>query len=202
MRIRGREGVPVVTVDSNIWYQSFPRNLIFDLQALRVCDFQWSDRIWKECEDELKEKPARLNSKRLGKLREAMKNFLGECHYLNTQEHSDQISQIKLPDPDDDHVLYLAYMTGSHYLLTENLKHFPSEIAIRNSLRKVIPLDDFLCELLENREDRFLAAISQTIADMKKQRQTVTQILDDLETKNECPKAREELDTHIPVIEA
>ena len=30
----------------------------------------------------------------------------------------------------------------------------------------------------------------------------MTQILDDIETKNECPKAREELDTHIPVIEA
>ena len=167
MSIRGREDAPVVTVDSNIWYQSFPRNLILDLHSFQVCDFQWSDRIWKECEDKLKEKPTRLDGNRLAKLREEMRDFLGEYHRLNTHKHSDQISQIKLPDPDDDHVLYLAYMTGSHYLLTENLKHFPSEIAIRNSLRKVIPLDDFLCELLENREDRFLAAISQTIADMK-----------------------------------
>ena len=202
MSIRGGAGIPVVTVDANIWYQSFPRYLIFDLQAFQVCEFQWSDRIWEECEERLSEEPTSFDDEKLDDLYEEMVDFLGECHYLNTPKYSSQISQIKLPDPDDAHILYLAYLTGSHYLLTENLKHFPAEIAVRNRLRKVIPLDDFLCELLKNRQERFLATISQTIADMRRQRQTVTKILNDLGTKNECPKVREELDPHIPFIEA
>jgi len=127
---------------------------------------------------------------------------MGECHNLDTPEHSEQIAEIDLSDPKDNHVLYLAYLTDSYYLVTENLKHFPAEIAIRNKLRKVLSLDDFLCEMLEKFESPLINAISRTITDMKKQPQTVTEILNDLGTKNECPKIRKKLDPYIPSIEA
>ena len=202
MRMRGGADIPVVTVDSNIWYKDFPRYLIFHLQVFQVCEFQWSDMIWEECERSLGKPPTSLDDGQLENLYNMMVSLLGECHYLNTQKHLNQISRIKLADPKDAHVLYLAYLTGSHYLVTENLKHFPAQKVIKNKLSEVLSLDDFLCEMLEQFEYKFLDAISQTIADMEKKQETVEEILNKLNTKNECPEIRGKLDPHISYIEA
>ena len=169
MEIRHVTGpVLAATIDANIWYKDFPRFLIFHLQILQACEFHWSDIIWEECESNLRRPPTSLDDRQLDHVYALMVSTMGECHNLDTPEHSEQIAEIDLSDPKDNHVLYLAYLTDSYYLVTENLKHFPAEIAIRNKLRKVLSLDDFLCEMLEKFESPLINAISRTITDMKK----------------------------------
>jgi len=199
---RAGSGIPVVTVDSNIWYMDFPRYLLLYLQAFAVCEIQWSNMIRDEFERNLREPPLSLDDEQLEHLYETMVSSLGDPHNLNKQRHLDQISQIKLPDPDDAHVLYLAYLTGSDYLVTNNLKHFPAKKVIKDRLRRVLSLDDFLCEMLKRYEDRFLNAISATMAGMRRKQNTPTEILNQLENKNGCPKICQKLEGYIPYIEA
>jgi len=80
---------------------------------------------------------------------------------------------IKLPDPNDRHVVAAAYAGGAEVLVTYNLRHFPEEALLPFELEPLHP-DAFLTDLLvaeiraNGRPRRVLAAIRALRAGLRK----------------------------------
>jgi len=202
---------PRATIDSNVWHQAFPRYLITNLHLEKMCQAQWSDLIRKECEKSLQKPNPGLSVAEVTRALKAIHDSIGDYLLLDTNFHRNQIKQMlasmpskAVPDHKDVHVMYLANLTNSDYLVTNNLKHFPSKVT-KNYQFKVTSLDDFFCEMMDAAPTRFRAAITRTIVPMRQKGESVQEILNRLgEKKNgyNCPKTRQKLDKYISAIEA
>jgi len=185
--------------------------LITNLHLEKMCQAQWSDLIRKECEKSLQKPNPGLSVAEVTRALKAIHDSIGDYLLLDTNFHRNQIKQMlasmpskAVPDHKDVHVMYLANLTNSDYLVTNNLKHFPSKVT-KNYQFKVTSLDDFFCEMMDAAPTRFRAAITRTIVPMRQKGESVQEILNRLgEKKNgyNCPKTRQKLDKYISAIEA
>ena len=71
--------------------------------------------------------------------------FPDRCHPAQTEQRRE--SHPPLPDPDDEHVLDLAIVTGAKVIITENLKDFPKKILSPFGIT-AMSTDRFLCQSL------------------------------------------------------
>lgn len=201
---------PRATIDSNVWHQAFPRYLIIRLHTEKLCVAQWSDLIWKECEGSLQKPNPGLSKTEVAKTFKDIRDGVGDYFRLDNNFHRNQINQMlesmptgEVPDFKDVHIMYLANLNSSDYLVTNNLKHFPNKVT-KNYHFKVTSLDNFFYEMMDASSIRFRAAITRTIAPMKQKGDSVQEILDRLgEEKNgyNCPKTRQKLGMYISAIE-
>jgi hypothetical protein len=79
------------------------------------------------------------------------------------------ISGIRLPDPDDRHVVAAGAAAGASLIITWNIKDFPARELARHKLRKQTP-DAFLMELYAAVPDLVIAATRQARANLRKPR--------------------------------
>lgn len=188
---------PRVTVDANVWHQSFPRYLILRLHYARTCNVRWSDRICEEFETSLQnsEHGPKLSSQRVGDIKQEFRKALGDYEPLDTPEHQEGIEMLldSMPadvvrDEDDIHVMYFADWSRSDYLVTQNLRHFTGKVA-ENFQFTEMSLDDFLCDLLETSPAKFDGALLETLTPMRKKGHSVRKILEDL-GKSDKPKKK------------
>ena len=177
-----------------------------------MCDFHWSDLIWRECVKSLQRPNPGLSKKEVGIAYQDIHEILGDYEYLDNEHHLNQIERMRenippkaMRDPKDVHVKYLADWSGSDYLVTTNLKDFTGEVT-ENFRFKVVSLDDFLCELIDASPKYFMIALTRTIAPMTKQGDTVQDIIERLgDTEKEkgydCPNISRRLLADISDIE-
>lgn len=180
----GIKAPPMVTVGSNVFVKSFPRYLCLRLHQSGICTIAYSNLIWEETERTLrnpKEFPD-MTDTRIVEIIKDVKSSIGEGVDLALAKHDREIKQLHLPDRGDRHVLYLASITDSRYLVTYNLKHFQQKDISHEANKwlrfqsgfEVAHFDRFLCTLIAEQEqeqghcDDFLVAVARTIAPMTK----------------------------------
>ena len=76
----------------------------------------------------------------------------------NVQNYKREISRIKLPDPNDAHVLAAAIKSQANVIVTNNLKDFPKKSLEEFQIKAKSP-DDFVSELLKEDEDGIVLSI-------------------------------------------
>ncbi|MEV4288812.1 hypothetical protein AB0K40_25170 [Nonomuraea bangladeshensis] len=87
---------------------------------------------------------------------------------------------LKLPDPDDRHVLAAAIKVGAGVIVTSNLRDFPAEHLAPWNIEAQSP-DDFVLNQID-RDGRIVWACVQQIADSRtRPPETVNDVLDALE---------------------
>jgi hypothetical protein len=87
---------------------------------------------------------------------------------------------LKLPDPDDRHVLAAAIKAGAQVIVTTNLKDFPAEELAEFNIEPKSP-DDFVLDQISI-DDRVVFACVQDIANSRSNPpQTAQDILAELE---------------------
>lgn len=105
---------------------------------------RWSNDIHREWMEAVVRKKPHLQGK-LEKTRSLMDKHVRDCLVTG---YESLISGLKLPDPDDRHVLAAAIRTQAELIITRNHRDFPAHVLEPYGIKTLGP-DDFIMDLLD-----------------------------------------------------
>lgn len=135
-----------VLLDANILYGAVLRDLFIALGAAGHLHVRWSDRITQEWTSALLNNRPALMPERIARLVGLMQTAVPDAE---VKGFADLIEGLRLPDPDDRHVLAAAITGGCEAIVTFNLSDFPARALVPHGVRAVHP-DAHLIELLDS----------------------------------------------------
>ncbi|MEY9840702.1 PIN domain-containing protein, partial [Streptacidiphilus sp. EB103A] len=126
----------VVVYDACVLYPNTLRDLLIRVGQARIMQARWTEQILDEVDRALAARPIEESRRRV--LRERMNAAIRDCLITG---HEPLIEGLKLPDPDDRHVLAAAIKAGAQVIVTSNLKDFPSAyLAVRSAQGALLAL--------------------------------------------------------------
>ncbi len=139
-----------VLFDANVLYPAPLRDFLLRLAVTDLFRAKWTDDIHEEwISNVLKnaEKKGNLNITRekLERTKALMNEYAQDALVTDYKE---LIETLKLPDPDDRHVLAAAIKGRCDLIVTFNLKDFPENILAKYGLQACHP-DDFITDLID-----------------------------------------------------
>jgi predicted nucleic acid-binding protein len=172
---------PIVVLDANILFPVPLCDLFMHLAIVSAIRVHWSDRIEAEWVRNVIAKRPNLDPNRVrhraSRMNEAMPDaMISGSEHLETQLLE---SGIKVPDPNDLHVLATAIHASADAIITKNLTDFPREILEKFELEALHP-DLFVQHLLELNPNAAIQAVRNQQASLYKPAQTMTQVLETL----------------------
>lgn len=163
-----------VIYDANVLYPAPLRDLLMWVALQDVVLARWTNDIHEEWMRSVLEQRTDLRREQLERTRDLMNENVRDC--LVTGYH-DLIPGLKLPDPDDRHVLAAAIKSGASVIVTYNLKDFPPEAAEPYGIEAQHP-DDFLVYQFDLNRAAICTAVRLQRATLKKPPKSVTELLD------------------------
>lgn len=163
-----------VIYDANVLYPAPLRDLLMWIALQDVVLTRWTDEIHDEwIRNVLKNRPD-LKPEQLQRTRELMNANVRDC--LVTDYH-DLIPGLKLPDPDDRHVLAAAIKAGASVIVTFNEKDFPAAALDPYGIEAQHP-DDFLVYQFDLNRAAICNAVRLQRAALKNPPKSVQELLD------------------------
>src|SRR5438270_9183993 len=107
-------------LDACVLYPAHLRDLLLSMALTDLFRVRWTDRIHEEWIRNLV--AAGHDAEKLARTRRLMNEAVPDCLI---EGYESLIETLKLPDPDDRHVLAAAITGGVDVIVTANLKHFP-----------------------------------------------------------------------------
>jgi len=200
---------PTVTVDANVLIPSFSRYLFLRLCESMICNVVYSDLIRAEFARNLLEIVPNMDDDKIAKICKDMVDTGALEYALDKDEHANNIDMLIHTTQTDRHVLYLAYLSKSRFLVTNNLKDFLRETVEHKDHKQlefyskviVVSFDDFFCMLLCKRRlaKKVRIDVARTMAHIPDK--SVEDILGKLHKDNLCRKACDLLMPHFEEIE-
>lgn len=181
-------------LDANVLYPNLLRDLLLSLASAGLYHARWTDRINEEWTRNLVMKRPDIESK-IEELVERVNQSVPDCLVENFES---LIDGLKLPDPDDRHVLAAAIAGHADAIVTVNLKDFPKAILARHNLEAIHP-DDFIMNQLELRSFEALEVIKRVRGRMRNPARSAVELLELVE-KNQLPQTAQYLRPHIGLI--
>jgi predicted nucleic acid-binding protein len=168
----------VVVYDANALYGNTQRDLLVRLAMTGRIQAKWTNRILDEMARNLAANRPDIPMEKLGRLRRLMNAAVRDCL---VEGYEPLIEELKLPDPDDRHVLAAAIKAGAQVIVTSNLKDFPPDDLAAWGIEAKSP-DDFVLDQIDL-DGRVVWACVQQITDSHvNPPETVDDVLDALET--------------------
>jgi predicted nucleic acid-binding protein len=112
-----------VVYDANVLYPNTLRDLLIRIAQSGMVQAKWTSEILDEMTGALLRNRPDITPARLGRLRDLMNAAVRDSLVTG---YEPLIEGLKLPDPDDRHVLAAAVKSGAQVIVTRNLKHFPA----------------------------------------------------------------------------
>lgn len=167
----------VVVYDANVLYGDTVRDMMIRLARSGAIQAKWTRQILDEALRSLAAKRPDIPDAKLSRLQELIITSVPDCLI---EGYEPLIDGVKLPDPDDRHVLAAAIKTGAQVIVTSNLSDFPADnLSSWNIEAK--SSDDFLLDQIVI-DDRVVWACVQQIADSRNNPpETAEDVLDALE---------------------
>ncbi len=137
---------PVAVYDACVLYPFHLRNLLVQCAVDRLIDARWSDAIHDEWMRNLAANTPTLSLGALRRTRDLMNSVLPEANVSNYEQY---IDAVKLPDPDDRHVVAVGIAARASLIVTWNVRDFPAKELATHGLRKQTP-DALLMDLYAN----------------------------------------------------
>ncbi|MBT2226482.1 PIN domain-containing protein [Nonomuraea sp. NEAU-A123] len=167
----------VVIYDANALYGNTLRDLLIRLAMTGRVQAKWTNEILGEVQRNLAVNRPDITQEKLNKLCRLMNSAVRDCL---VEGYEPLVEGLKLPDPDDRHVLAAAIKTGAQVIVTSNLKDFPAEDLAIWGVEAKSP-DDFVLDQI-GLDDRIVWACVQQIADSRTNPpETIEDVLDALE---------------------
>ena len=111
-----------VLYDANVLYPNTLRDLLIRIAQSGTVQAKWTNAILDEMLAALRRNRPDIPAGKLERLRDLMNKAVRDCLVTG---HEPLIEGLKLPDPDDRHVLAAAIKAGAQVIVTRNLKDFP-----------------------------------------------------------------------------
>ena len=167
---------PKVVLDACVLYPAELRNLMMWLAVHEVIRPKWSAQIHEEwMRNVLKDRPD-LTRRQLERTRRLMDLHGGDCLVFDFEKH---IPELKLPDPDDRHVLAAAIESGADAIVTWNVTDFPEGTVGEFGIEIQTP-DAMVRLLAEQTEECVVKAMRDHRASLKSPPFTPAEYLDNL----------------------
>ncbi|MCC9311695.1 PIN domain-containing protein [Kitasatospora sp. RB6PN24] len=147
----------VVVYDACVLYPNTLRDLLIRVARAGMVQAKWTEQILDEVDRALAGKVPDEAKRR--RLRELMNLAVRDCLVSG---HEPLMEGLKLPDPDDRHVLATAIRAGAQVIVTSNLKDFPASCLDQWNVEAKSP-DDFVLDLI-GLDERVVYSCAQEIA--------------------------------------
>ena len=153
----------IVIYDSCILYSAPLRDLLMRLALADLYHAKWTQEIHKEWMRNLLKNRPDLTRERLEAIR-----FKMDLHVRDglVDGYEDLIDGIKLPDPNDRHVLAAAIKANAQTIVTYNLSDFPASYLSKYEIDAQHP-DEFLRHLLDLAPAKVIATVQETRRSLK-----------------------------------
>lgn len=135
--------VPTALLDASVLYSAPLRDFLMWLTLTDIVRFKWSDQIHQEWIEALLRSRPDIVRAQLERTKTLMNTYALDAV---VEEYEHRIDELSLPDPDDRHVLAAAIESRSQWIVTFNLKDFPSHILSSFGITAIHP-DDFILRL-------------------------------------------------------
>lgn len=150
--------------DANVLFPAFLRDLLVRLSRAGVVAARWSERIHDEWMRNLLAKHRDIPAASIQRVRSLMDAAVPGA-VVEGYEH--RIDALRLPDPDDRHVLAAAIETGADLIVTINLRDFPADALSSYGIEARHP-DAFVLDLLLRAQTAVLATFRGHRAALRK----------------------------------
>lgn len=133
----------VVVYDACVLYPAPLRDLLLRLALTDLFRARWTERIHEEWMRSVLRDRHDLKPEQLQRTRELMDRSVPDCLVTGYEGF---IGNLKLPDPDDRHVLAAAIRCQAGVIVTYNLKDYPPDVLASHGIEAQHP-DDFVSHL-------------------------------------------------------
>lgn len=162
--------------DACVLYPAPLRDLLMRLAMTDLFLARWSDQIHDEWTRSVLADRADLRPEQLQRTRELMNANIRDCLVTG---YEPLIEGLKLPDPDDRHVLAAAVRTRASVIVTFNLDDFPREILEPLGVEAQHP-DEFVTHLIDLNAGAVCAAVKRQRSGLRNPPRTVDEFLETL----------------------
>ncbi|XVV12845.1 PIN domain-containing protein [Actinoplanes sp. CA-131856] len=167
----------VVLYDASVLYPSTLRDLLIRIAQSGLVQAKWSDDILDEMFAALRRQRPDLDPARLDRTRSLMCTAIRDWKVTG---YAPLIDALKLPDPDDRHVLAAAIKAKAQVIVTANLRDFPPAELHNWDIDPKSP-DDFVRDQISLDRSRVYASVQQIADSWKAPPATIDDVLDRLE---------------------
>lgn len=129
-----------VVFDACVLYPAPLRDLLLELSTEGIFRARWTDQIHEEWIGHVLEKNPHITAAQLTRTRTLMNQAVPDCLVTG---YESLIASLKLPDPDDRHILAAAIVARAGAIVTFNVRDFPDEVLDTYGIEALHP-DDFL----------------------------------------------------------
>lgn len=134
----------VMLLDANVMYPFRTRDVLFTFAQHGLFRARFTDQIMEEWTRSLIRNKPYLEVSVMEQA-EVVRDVFQECFVTGCEP---LLEGLELPDPDDRHVLAAAIKCAAQIIVTENLKHFPSEVLEAHDI-EVSGADDALANTFD-----------------------------------------------------
>jgi predicted nucleic acid-binding protein len=177
--------------DANVLYPAPLRDLLMRLAMEDIFRARWTDQIHDEWIRNVLRDRSDLTHAQLLRTRKLMDRHVRDALVIG---YDDLIPGLKLPDPDDRHVLAAAIKSRADVIVTFNLEDFPARTLATYGLEAMHP-DDFIVDQFDLYEAAICRAVRKQRAALKNPPQDVNQLLDTF-VRQRLPQTVERLRPH------
>ena len=163
--------------DADVLYGSQLRNLMMHLAMTGLFRARWSDSVHEEWMTRLLKNRPDLTREKLERTRMLMDKHAEDALVTG---YEDLIEGLRLPDPDDRHVLAAAIRGRADVIVTRNTKHFPNNALKPFGIAAQHP-DEFVVHLLDLAPGLVIEAAQRHRESLTNPAKTVEEYLEMLE---------------------
>lgn len=162
--------------DACVLYPAPMRDSLMQLALTDLFRARWSNQIHDEWIRSLLKNRPDLTLEQLTCVRNLMNSNI---HDSLVTDYEYLIPTLKLPDPDDRHVLAAAIVGHADVIVTFNLSDFPKEILGCHGIDVVSP-DDFIADLIDLNQSKVMEAMCICQKRLKNPPKTMDEYLETL----------------------
>lgn len=163
----------IAVLDACVLSPAALRDLLMWLATAKAYEPRWTEEIHAEWIRSLLADRPDISAAQLERTRRLMDKISPRCLVNNWEHH---LSSLTLPDENDRHVLATAIQSNASVIVTFNLSDFPKQtLAIYNI--RAVPPDDFLEQVFQDNQPRFLQGIRKHRASLQNPPKTVEEYL-------------------------
>jgi len=166
-----------VFLDANVLYPAALRDLFMRLSLQGLFRAKWSNMVHEEWMEAVQRDFPNITRLQLERTRDLMNQNAIDSLVTGFEQ---RIDSLKLPDPDDRHVLAAAITGFAARIVTFNLKDFPSALLQPYGLKAQHP-DEFIIQLMDLNVESVCAAARQHRLNLKNPPKTAEEYIATLE---------------------